>query len=155
MNLRIKARVPLYLILHKGLSWLLWLKYPSSLSGEYLDIFAGKPRDNFNASPGKKKENLWVLAPTGCLRPTRNARNPSYFLCANTLEMCCASSLAGLKGPEAPHNEQYTESDGTEGFNTDRASVPSWLLQRAAGLDLKWWRCAGKALWHMPGCERL
>lgn len=58
-----KQRVPLYLTLHKGLSWLLWLKYPSSLSGEYLDVFAGKPRDNFNASPGIKKENFWVSAP--------------------------------------------------------------------------------------------
>lgn len=47
---------PLYLI--KGLWWL--SPELSPLSGEYLGIFAGKPRDNSDASPGEKRGNLWV-----------------------------------------------------------------------------------------------
>lgn len=42
------------------------LKYPSSLSGEYLGICAGKSRDNFDASCREKKGDLWVSEPTGC-----------------------------------------------------------------------------------------
>ena len=44
------------------------LNYPSFLSGEYLGIFAGKPKDNFDASPVEKRGDLWVSQPTGSLK---------------------------------------------------------------------------------------
>lgn len=60
------------------------LNHPASLSGEGLGIFAEKPRESFNTSPGKKRGNLWMLVPTGCFKPTSVAQNPSYFLSTNT-----------------------------------------------------------------------
>lgn len=60
------------------------LNYPSFLSGEYLGISAGKPKDNFDASPVEKRGDLWVSQPTGSLKPICDAPMPSYFLSTNT-----------------------------------------------------------------------
>lgn len=60
------------------------LKYPLSLSGEYLGMCAGKSRDNFDASCREKRGDLWVSEPTGCLQPVCDAQNLSCVLSTNT-----------------------------------------------------------------------